>query len=181
MFVEHVNNAAKAAVLNTYIDNGTDVFMLIYMEGCGPCNAARPEWAKLEHSLGGQYGKKKPYKFIVADINKDFAHLVHKIKQPNAFPTILYVSGNKIENYEDSSINDKRREVDCFMNWIESHVSKIEVVTNLKETNKRKSRKLGKTRKLVKSRKLGRKLGKRKISQNYLNMSGGKSKRRKYK
>ena len=181
MFAEHVNNAAKAAELNTYIDNGTDVFMLIYMEGCGPCNAARPEWAKLEHSLGGQYGKKKPYKFIIADVNKDFAHLVHKIKQPNAFPTILYVSGNKIENYEDSSINDKRREVDCFMNWIESHVSKIEVVTNLKETNKRKSRKLGKTRKLVKSRKLGRKLGKRKISQNYLNMNGGKSKRRKYK
>ena len=181
MFAEHVNNAAKAAELNTYIDNGTDVFMLIYMEGCGPCNAARPEWAKLEHSLGGQYGKKKPYKFIIADVNKDFAHLVHKIKQPNAFPTILYVSGNKIENYEDSSINDKRREVDCFMNWIESHVSKIEVVTNLKETNKRKSRKLGKTRKLVKSRKLGRKLNKQKNSQNYLNMNGGKSKRRKYK
>jgi hypothetical protein len=139
MFAEHVNNAAKAAELNTYIDNGTDVFMLIYMAGCGPCNAARPEWAKLEHSLGGQYGKKKPYKFIVADINKDFAHLIHKIKQPNAFPTILYVSGNKIENYEDSSINDKRREVDCFMNWIESHVSKIEAVSNLKETHKRRT------------------------------------------
>ena len=109
------------------------------MAGCGPCNAARPEWAKLEHSLGGQYGKKKPYKFIVADINKDFAHLIHKIKQPNAFPTILYVSGNKIENYEDSSINDKRRELDCFMNWIESHVSKIEAVSNLKETHKRRT------------------------------------------
>ena len=139
MFAEHVNNAAKAAELNTYIDNGTDEFMLIYMAGCGPCNAARPEWAKLEHSLGGQYGKKKPYKFIVADINKDFAHLIHKIKQPNAFPTILYVSGNKIENYEDSSINDKRRELDCFMNWIESHVSKIEAVSNLKETHKRRT------------------------------------------
>ena len=138
MFVEHVNNAAKAAELNTYIDNGTDVFMLIYMSGCGPCNAARPQWAKLEHTLGGQYGKKKPYKFVVATVNKDFSHLLHKIKQPiNSFPTILYVSGNKIENYEDSSINDKRRDVDCFMNWIESHVSKIEVVTNLKETNKR--------------------------------------------
>ena len=174
MFAEHVNNAAKAAELNTYIDNGTDVFMLIYMEGCGPCNAARPEWAKLEHSLGGQYGKKKPYKFIIADVNKDFAHLVHKIKQPNAFPTILYVSGNKIENYEDSSINDKRREVDCFMNWIESHVSKIEAVSNLKETTKRHRR----SRKLVRRPK---KLGKRKISQNYLNMNGGRTKRRKYK
>jgi hypothetical protein len=159
MLAENVNNEAKAAELNTYIDNGTDVFMMIYMEGCGPCMAARPEWAKLEHSLGGQYGKKKPYKFVVADVNKNFAPLIHKIKQPNAFPTILYVSTNKIENYEDSSINDKRRDVDCFMNWIESHVGKIEVVSNIKEpSNKRRrkpSRKLG-------SRKLGsRKLGKR--------------------
>jgi len=174
MFAEHVNNAAKAAELNTYIDNGTDVFMLIYMSGCGPCNAARPQWAKLEHTLGGQYGKKKPYKFVVATVNKDFSHLIHKIKQPNAFPTILYVSGNKIENYEDSSINDKRRDVDCFMNWIESHVSKIEAVSNLKETNKRHRR----SRKLVRRPK---KLGKRKISQNYLNMNGGRTKRRKYK
>lgn len=176
MFAEHVNNAAKAAELNTYIDNGTDVFMLIYMSGCGPCNAARPQWAKLEHTLGGQYGKKKPYKFVVADVNKDFSHLLHKIKQPiNSFPTILYVSGNKIENYEDSSINDKRRDVDCFMNWIESHVSKIEAVSNLKETNKRHRRKP--SRKFIKSRKLG----KRKISQNYSNMNGGRTKRRKYK
>ena len=175
MFAEHVNNAAKAAELNTYIDNGTDVFMLIYMSGCGPCNAARPQWAKLEHTLGGQYGKKKPYKFVVATVNKDFSHLLHKIKQPiNSFPTILYVSGNKIENYEDSSINDKRRDVDCFMNWIESHVSKIEAVSNLKETNKRHRR----SRKLVRRPK---KLGKRKISQNYLNMNGGRTKRRKYK
>jgi hypothetical protein len=115
--------------------------MLIYMEGCGPCIAARPEWAKLEHTLGGQYGKKQPYKFIVADVNKDFAPLIHKIKQPNAFPTILYVSGDKTENYEDSAINDKRRDVDCFMNWIESNVSKMEVVSNFDETPKRHSSK----------------------------------------
>jgi hypothetical protein len=141
MFVEHVNNAAKAAKLNKYIDNGKPVFMLIYMEGCGPCIASRPEWAKLEHTLGGQYGKKKPYKFIIADVNKDFAPLIHKIKQPNAFPTILYVSGDKTENYEDSSINDKRRDVDCFMNWIESHIGQMEVVSNFEKTPKRHSSK----------------------------------------
>ena len=141
MFVEHVNNAAKAAKLNKYIDSGKPVFMLIYMEGCGPCIASRPEWAKLEHTLGGQYGKKKPYKFIIADVNKDFAPLIHKIKQPNAFPTILYVSGDKTENYEDSAINDKRRDVDCFMNWIESHIGQMEVVSNFKETPKRHSSK----------------------------------------
>jgi thiol-disulfide isomerase/thioredoxin len=165
MFVEHVNNAAKAAKLNKYIDSGKPVFMLIYMEGCGPCIAARPEWAKLEHTLGGQYGKKQPYKFIIADVNKNFAPLIHKIKQPNAFPSILYVSGDKMENYEDSAINDKRRDVDCFMNWIESHVSKMAVVSNYKDIVKRHKRKP--------SHMKSRKLGKRRIT-------GGRTRRKRY-
>lgn len=134
-----VKTAEDAATLNKYIDSGCDVFMLIYMVGCGPCNLTKPEWFKLKSSLGGQY--KKNNKLVVADVNKDFAHLVHKIKPPNGFPTMLYVSqhGNKIENYEDSSIRDKSRNVDSFMNWIESHVSKMEVVSNLKEVHKRHS------------------------------------------
>ena len=165
MFVEHVNNAAKAAKLNKYIDSGKPVFMLIYMEGCGPCIASRPEWAKLEHTLGGQYGKTQPYKIIIADINTDFAPLIHKIKQPNAFPSILYVSGDKMENYEDSAINDKRRDVDCFMNWIESHIGQMEVVSNYKDIVKRHKRKP--------SRMKSRKLGKRRIT-------GGRTRRKRY-
>ena len=134
-------------------------------EGCGPCIASRPEWAKLEHTLGGQYGKKQPYKFIIADVNKDFAPLIHKIKQPNAFPSILYVSGDKMENYEDSAINDKRRDVDCFMNWIESHIGQMEVVSNYKDIVKRHKRKP--------SRMKSRKLGKRRIT-------GGRTRRKRY-
>jgi len=132
-----VKNAADAATLNKYIDSGCDVFMLIYMVGCGPCNLTKPEWFKLKSSLGGQY--KKNNKLVIADVNKDFAHLVHKIEPPNGFPTMLYVSqhGNKIENYEASTIRDKSRNVDSFMNWIESHVSKMEVVSNLKEVHKK--------------------------------------------
>ena len=128
MYILHVNNAAAVAKLNKHIDNGSHVFMLIYMEGCGPCNATRPEWAALEKTLGYQYSKN--HKLVVADINKDVVHLIHKIPQPNSFPTMIYVSqnGNKIEKFEESSINDKSRNTDCFMNWIESHVSKIELI-----------------------------------------------------
>ena len=127
MFIIHVKDAASAAKLNKHLDSGHHVFALIYMEGCGPCNAARPEWGKLKRTLGQQY--KRNNNLVVADVNKDFAHLIHKIKQPNAFPTIIYISPNKIENFEESSINDKSRNVDCFMNWIESHVSKPEVLS----------------------------------------------------
>jgi hypothetical protein len=130
MYILHVNNAAAVAKLNKHIDNGSDVFMLIYMEGCGPCNATRPEWAALEKTLGFQYSKN--HKLVVADINKDVAHLIHKIPQPNSFPTMIYVSqnGNNIEKFEESSINDKSRNTDCFMNWIEGHVSKMELISS---------------------------------------------------
>ena len=143
MFIIHVKDAASAAKLNKHLDSGHHVFALIYMEGCGPCNAARPEWGKLKRTLGQQY--KKNNNLVVADVDKDFAHLIHKIKQPNAFPTIIYISPNKIENFEESSINDKSRNVDCFMNWIDSHVlkpelmSKPEVLSNKsRHTRKRK-------------------------------------------
>jgi hypothetical protein len=27
------------------------IFILFYMEGCGPCNATRPEWSKIKNVL----------------------------------------------------------------------------------------------------------------------------------
>jgi hypothetical protein len=140
MHILHVNNAAAVAKLNKHIDNGSDVFMLIYMEGCGPCNATRPEWAALEKTLGYQYSKN--HKLVVADINKDVVHLIHKIPQPNSFPTIIYISqnGNKIEKFEESSINDKSRNTDCFMNWIEGNVSKMELINSNSNISNKKTR-----------------------------------------
>jgi thiol-disulfide isomerase/thioredoxin len=140
MYILHVNNAAAVAKLNKHIDNGSHVFMLIYMEGCGPCNATRPEWAALEKTLGFQYSKN--HKLVVADINKDVAHLIHKIPQPNSFPTMIYVSqnGNNIEKFEESSINDKSRNTDCFMNWIEGHVSKMELISSNSHISYKKAR-----------------------------------------
>jgi hypothetical protein len=42
-------------------------FILIFMEGCGPCNATRPEWKKIESALKDQYAKND--KLIVVDVN----------------------------------------------------------------------------------------------------------------
>jgi thiol-disulfide isomerase/thioredoxin len=148
MYILHVNNAAAVAKLNKHIDNGSHVFMLIYMEGCGPCNATRPEWAALAKTLGYQYSKN--HKLVVADINKDVVHLIHKIPQPNSFPTMIYVSqnGNKIEKFEESSINDKSRNTDCFMNWIEGNVSKMELIdSNSRMPNKKTKTNINKTSK----------------------------------
>jgi hypothetical protein len=51
----------------------------------------------------------------------------------------MYLShnGKKIEQFESSSIKTKKRDVDCFMNWVESHVGNVKSVSpNFKRLTK---------------------------------------------
>ena len=129
MIIIHADSELSAKDVNQYVNDGADMFMLIYMEGCGPCNATRPEWGKLEDALNHQY--KNNDKLVLATINSTIVGSINHIGDVNGFPTILYLSnnGSKIEHFEDSSINDKQRNVDCFMNWIESHVGNVQSVS----------------------------------------------------
>ena len=46
------NGMTKIDKLNNIIaNNKSKVFILYYMEGCGPCNATRPEWDKIKNVL----------------------------------------------------------------------------------------------------------------------------------
>jgi hypothetical protein len=107
----------------------TKVFLLIYMEGCGPCNAVRPEWAKLKHH-------KIPDNVMVVDVDKDYIGDMTMIGQdPEGFPTIRMItnSGEHVEEYP----NNKHRTYHNFAEWIDSH-SKSKSHTNSssrKETN----------------------------------------------
>jgi thiol-disulfide isomerase/thioredoxin len=71
------------------IKQGKDVFVLVYMEGCGPCNATRPEWAKIESALKDQYAKND--KLVVVDVNKDFMSNIKHIGKVDGFPTMKYI------------------------------------------------------------------------------------------
>ena len=97
---------------------GKHVFLLIYLEGCGPCNATRPEWKKLENVMKTN----KNNNIVVADINQEVASQIKPTQMVTSFPTILYFTenGNKREVYEDSSISLKDRTIDSFVEWIQS-------------------------------------------------------------
>ena len=104
-------------------NNNTKIFMLIHMEGCGPCMATLPEWKKLEHIL-----KKYQYRndIAVVDIERQTLNNLKTIKnQPNSFPTIRYITnkGKFVENYEDSSVENKDRSIDSFVEWINSKLT----------------------------------------------------------
>ena len=123
MKVIHVDTRENVGEIDKAVNQGKHVFLLIYMEGCGPCNATRPEWEKLESALEEQY--KKNDKLVIIDVNKDFLSDVKSVKDVDGFPTMKYIAnkGATVESYEDSGVKNKDRSIDSFINWVESKVT----------------------------------------------------------
>lgn len=93
-------------------------FILFYMEGCGPCNATRPEWHKLKNVVPDH-----PDMSIVS-IDHTLSKKVKDVEEPSSFPTIRFMKGGKSETYEDSPVPDtKDRSIDSFVEWIKSKIS----------------------------------------------------------
>ena len=112
-------NANPMTKLESFIHH-KKVFVLIYMEGCGPCNAVRPEWKKLENVLKDFANRED---VAIVDIDKSLLNNIKYVKHhPTSFPTMRYISnrGETIENYEDSDIKNKDRSIDSFVEWIKS-------------------------------------------------------------
>jgi len=89
------------------------------MEGCGPCNATRPEWAKLTRVLHRDFANRGDISIV--DIDTDLAdNLAFLLSKPDSFPTIRFISryGKEVEQYEDSPIETKDRSIDSFIKWI---------------------------------------------------------------
>ena len=125
--------------LNKYLsDNNKKIFILIFMEGCGPCNQTRPEWTKLKNVVS-----KNANNIILVSIDKDLVGKVKNLKEANSFPTIRYVAntGKIVENYEDSNISKKDRTIDSFVEWIkvksgENNITKSEDKNHTKHNRK---------------------------------------------
>ena len=141
------NGETPIQTLNKFITSGKNIFALIYMEGCGPCNATRPEWEKIKHVL--KKDVKSGNNFLVVDIDKD---LLSKVKNigipPRGFPTIRFISNNgKIsEDFEDCKLSEeyKNRTIDSFVKWIHFKLNEKQKHTtknNHRNYNYKKTRK----------------------------------------
>jgi len=121
------------------------VFMLVYMEGCGPCNNVRPEWKKLENVLKELNNRDD---IAIVDVDKDFFEKIKYVqkKQLSGFPTIIFVTkkGHIIENYEDSNIKNKDRSIDSFVEWIKLKMKEDNATKNNKFTKNNKTYKKSK-------------------------------------
>lgn len=113
--------------MNTHLNNKEDkLFILFYMEGCGPCNQTRPEWAKLKNVLSDNMLNRKD--IVVVSIDKDlFSKLNNIRKEPNSFPNMRFVTNSGIidENYEDSNISKKTELLIHLLNGLNLNQAKI--------------------------------------------------------
>ena len=123
MVIVNANNKKTAQLLNDLINDANHVFILVYLNGCGPCNATRPEWKKMSDTLKKKYDENSD--IAILDLDSEFMNDVEQIGNVNSFPTIKYLNPkNKIvEDYENSDISSKDRSSNSFITWIESKLS----------------------------------------------------------
>ena len=138
-------NANLIDKLNKHLINKNHkIFMLIYMEGCGPCNQTRPEWSKLKNVLSNEFLIRDD--IVIVSVNKDLVSALKNIKsEPRSFPTIRFITdaGENVETYEDSNILNKNRSVDSFVEWVklksgESDITKSEIMKPKSKSLKKK-------------------------------------------
>jgi thiol-disulfide isomerase/thioredoxin len=127
-------------------DKNKKIFLLIFMEGCGPCNATRPEWSKIKNVLPSNFFKKN--NIVIAAIDHELADKLTNLKtKPTGFPTMRFITeaGDISENYEDSNVQNKDRTIDSFVEWIKlkngidlSRQTKRNITYKKRKTNKQK-------------------------------------------
>jgi hypothetical protein len=124
MVILNASDPNTAKKINDIIKNSKHVFILVYMVGCGPCNATRPEWKKMCQSLSDEYSSNN--QVAILDLDSKFMNEVKGLGDVNGFPTMKYINSddNIIESYEDSNIPNKERISDSFVDWIKSKISK---------------------------------------------------------
>ena len=140
----NINDDTKKQIdeLNHHIQQKDKIFILFYMNGCGPCEATRPEWKKIQNVLEDKYAEKSDY--IIVDIDQNLMSKIKNLKDtPQAFPTIRYMQGNEYKQYE------KNRDVDSFVEWIEDNMMQKQN-GGIKMT--KKTRKTRKTRRMKKNK-----------------------------
>ena len=79
----------------------------IYHPGCGHCTALEPTWNNLEKSLVNKYSSMG--NVMLGDLHFETVqdHPIDKLRNISGYPTIIGISGNKIQEYSgDRSLND---------------------------------------------------------------------------
>ena len=105
----------NASAINKFLKSGKNAFVLIYMDGCGPCMSTHPEWKKLESKFGNQDD------IGVFDIEmSNLGEINHEGLKRNiaGYPTMRHVHGDSAGEYEKCENISHDRTHESFVDWI---------------------------------------------------------------
>jgi len=106
-----------ASSINKFLKSGKDAFVLIYMDGCGPCMSTHPEWKKLETKFENQDD------IGVFDVEvSNLANIDHEGLKRNiaGYPTMRHIHGDATSEYEKCENISHDRTHESFVDWINS-------------------------------------------------------------
>ena len=118
MIVVHIHNQdeidtyKKDKLIQKYIDEGKHVYVLIYMDGCGPCNRVRPLWAEIERDHSQENPFHKDPRIVFVDIEKTWVDNNPTLKNLfsadtlNGYPTIRLFRKD-LPTYEEYSMEER--------------------------------------------------------------------------
>ena len=111
----------NASAMNKFLKSGKDAFVLIYMDGCGPCMSTHPKWMELESKFKNQDD------IGVFDIEMSkLENIDHEGLKRNiaGYPTMRHVHGNSTSEYEKCENISHDRSHGSFLEWIDTISSK---------------------------------------------------------
>ena len=110
-----------ASTINKFLKSGKNAFVLIYMDGCGPCMNTHPKWLELESDFKDQDD------IGVFDIEmSNLGEINHEGLKRNiaGYPTMRHVHGDSASEYEKCENISHDRTHESFVDWINKMSSK---------------------------------------------------------
>jgi len=120
--LETEDNKKNMKTFKEHHGSGKQIFLFLYMDGCGPCNMTKTSWKDIKKHVKKDHLKNK--NVCVAEINKNLFGEIENIgSDPMGYPTLRYINNNgkTIEEYESG------RSPEAFAQWIESKLHKTVV------------------------------------------------------
>jgi thiol-disulfide isomerase/thioredoxin len=109
------NMKDNAYKMNEFLKSGKNAFVLIYMDGCGPCMSTHPEWKKLASKFKNQDD------IGIFDVEmSNLGEINHEGLKRNiaGYPTMRHIHGDTASEYEKCENISHDRTHESFVEWI---------------------------------------------------------------
>jgi len=111
-------------MIDKLIEEGKTVFVLVYMNGCGPCKKTRPVWGEIK-GVFGEHHTHYP-DIVIADVDSKLLPALKYIGPVRGVPTMRVISekGKVVEDSQTFQSKFAPRTLGFLVDWVMSKIKK---------------------------------------------------------